>query len=257
MKTRTPPARRRTPVLLSTTLAFGVALGGCQSAGGGSGWNPFSSAADSTPTTPAERELQEDEERFNKTVISGVLLGAAGGALIGASVALIAGGNKRDAARGAAAGAVVGGAALGIDGYVTAKKEQEARKGIRATQAAANDVRQDNERLQAYLDTSDRVLAEGKARLTALRRDVAARKVSVEQANAARQRESRNIASMNETLKKARETRAQYAEAASKFDDKAQGKPDLDAEIRRMDAQIKQLEENIVAYNQALQVSRA
>jgi hypothetical protein len=206
--------------------------------------------------TQAERDLYEEEKRFNETVGSAVLLGVAGGAVIGAGLGA-AMGNIRDAARGAAIGAVLGGVLLGIDGKNTADKERGQRREIKDLETAAATVREDNAQLRSYLDSSSKVLAEGRVRLNQLRRDVASRKVSVQQANAARDREQRNIASMTETLDKARKARDDYVKAAGQLPDNPQGKRDFDGEIRRMNAQIEQLEKNVTAYNQALQVSRA
>lgn len=245
-----PHPRGRPRPALAAVLALGIAVAGCQTPG-----NPFVTQ-DTSQMTPAERQLYEDEKRFNETVGSAVLLGAAGGAIVGAGLGA-AMGNSRDAARGAAIGAVLGGVLLGTDGYQTAQKERQARSEIRDLRAAADSVREDNAQLQRYLDTSSKVLAEGRTRLKQLSRDVAARKLSVEQADAARKREQRNIASMNETLETSRKARDDYVKSAAQLPANPQGKRDFDGEIRRMNAQIEQLEKNVTAYNQALQVSRA
>jgi len=209
------------------------------------------------PLTAAEQRMRQDESRFNDTVIGGVMTGAAAGAVAGLLAGLLTGGNKKEIRNATIGGAVIGGVAGGIDGYVTAKKEQAGRDEIRALQAAAADVRQDNNKLQAFLDSSGTVLAEGKARLAALRGDVAAKRLSAEQAQAARQREEQNIASMNTTLAQAKKTRDQYAQASKQFSGTPQAKRDLDGEIARMDKQVAQLEGNISEYNRALAVSPA
>ncbi|MEJ8849967.1 hypothetical protein [Variovorax rhizosphaerae] len=233
-----------------------LSLAGCQAPGPTAGSSP--AGAQSQSLSPAEMQLREDEERFNNTVISAVLTGAAGGALLGGVLGAVTGRkDKKSILTGAAAGAVVGGTALGIDGYLTAKKEQAGRQNVRAAQAAAADVQQDNNRLQAYLDTSSRVLAEGQARLAKLQRDIAAKKVSTAEAQQARAREEKNIASMNQTLTQARKTRQEYAEASEKLKGSRENTRDMDGEIRRMDQQIGQLESTVSAYNKALSVSKA
>lgn len=215
------------------------------------------SANPAVALTPAEQQMRADSDRFNKTVIGGVLTGAAAGALAGGLAALLTGGNSKEVRNTALAGAVVGGTIGGIDGYVTAKKEQAGRNEIRALQAAAADVRQDNTRLQAYLDSSGAVLNEGKARLASLSSDLKARRLTTEQAEAARQREEQNIQSMTNTLAQAKKTRDQYTQASTKFQGSIQDRRDLDAEIARMNKQVAQLESNIAEYNKALAVSRA
>ncbi|MBX3604743.1 MAG: hypothetical protein KF788_05715 [Piscinibacter sp.] len=246
-------------VCSAVAAAVLVTLSACQTTG------PLQQTSSSTSTnaapapqlTPAEQQMRADSDRFNETVIGGILTGAAAGALTGALAAWLTGGNKKEVRNTAIAGAVVGGTIGGIDGYVTAKKEQAGRNEIRTLQAAAADVRQDNQKLQAYLDSSGTVLNEGKARLASLRSDVAARRLSAEQAEAARKREEQNIASMNATLAQAKKTRDQYTQASAQFGGSIQNRRDLDAEIARMNKQVAQLEGNIAEYNRALAVSRA
>ena len=207
--------------------------------------------------TPAELQMRVDEERFQKTVIGGVIQGAMIGAAMGAVAALIGGGNTKDAVRSAGIGAVVGGAAGGIDGYVTAKREQAGKNELRAVQEAAKDVKADNAKLQAFLDSSDVVLKEGKTRLAALKGDLDAKRITVQEADAARKREEQNIASMKTTLAQAKKTKGEYAMAAAQFKGSPQEKSNLDAEIKRMDQQVAKLESNIADYNRAVGVSRA
>lgn len=207
--------------------------------------------------TPAELQMRADEERFQKTVIGGVIQGAMIGAAIGAVAALIGGGGGKDVARSAGIGAVVGGAAGGIDGYVTAKREQAGKNELRAVQEAAKDVRADNAKLQAFLDSSDVVLKEGKTRLAALKGDLDAKRITVQEAEAARKREEQNIASMKTTLAQAKKTKDEYAKAAAQFKGTPQEKSNLDAEINRMNQQVAKLESNIADYNRAVGVSRA
>lgn len=241
--------------VVAGTLAVALALAGCQSGPLQGMHNPFA-REDLSTLTPAERELREDRKRFNDTVFAGVLTGAVGGAAVGAVAALATGGDSKRVRNAAVGGAVIGGLALGVDGYVTAKREQAQRDNIRATQAAAADVQQGNAQLRSYLETSNRVLAEGKARLARLRADVAAKRVSADAAQAARDREQRNLDSMKETLAEAKKARGEYAEASGKIIDSPDGKRNLDAEIQRMNQQIGQLEANVNEYGRALSVSR-
>jgi hypothetical protein len=207
--------------------------------------------------TPAELKMRVDEERFQKTVIGGVIQGAMIGAAVGAVAALLGGGGGKDVARSAGLGALIGGAAGGVDGYVTAKRERAGRDELRAVQDAAKDVQADNAKLQAFLDSSDVVLKEGKTRLAALKGDIAAKRVTAQEADAARAREEQNIASMKTTLAQAKKTKDEYANAAAQFKGTPQEKSNLDAEINRMNQQVAKLESNIADYNRAVGVSRA
>lgn len=230
-------------------LVVSLSLGGCLTAPpGGDGAQNL---------TQAEREMRDDEDKLQQTVIAGVLTGAVAGGLIGALGVWAAGGDKKDVQKGAIGGAVVGAAGVGIHAYVKAKEEQAGKQKLRAVQVAANDMQRDNARLREYLASSERVLAEGKARLARLRTDVAAKRVSAEQAQAAREREQRNIDSMKSALANAQKTRDQYTEAAAQMQDTPQNKRNLDEEIRRMNGQIATLEKNIADYGRDLSVSRA
>jgi hypothetical protein len=245
---------------LGVVLAVSMALAGCETMG--ELQNPFTDlmsfqSTSSLPVSPAEQQLLDDEKRFNNTVMSAVLTGAVAGGLSGAIIGASTGKSSKDVRDAAFVGMVVGGTAMGIDGYVTAKKEQASRERTRATEAAANDVREDNQRLQRYVESSSRVLEEGTSRLASLKRDIASKKITAEEERRAREREERNIASINKTLTEARKTRDQYMEASSKLPGTPRNKRSLDSEISQMNQQIKTLEGNVAAYNQALQVSRA
>ena len=242
-------------VCSAAAVALLASMSACQTTGP---LQPTQNSAPApAPLTPAEQQMRKDQDRFHNTVIGGVLTGALVGGGLAALVSAATGGSGKDVRNSAVAGAVVGGVVGGIDGYVTAKKEQNGRNEIRTLQAAADDVRKDNAKLQAFIDSSGNVLAEGKQRLAALQGDVAAKRVSAEQATLARQREEQNIASMNNTLAQAKKTRDQYTQAAAQFSGPPANKRDLDGEIARMNKQVAQLEGNIVEYNKALAVSKA
>jgi uncharacterized protein YcfJ len=233
-----------------------VSVTGCQTTGFLAS-DAGAKTAQGQPLTAAETQMRQDAEQFDKTVIGGVMTGAAIGAVLGAMAAALTGGDSKQITSSAIAGGVAGGVLGGVDGYVTAKKKQAGRDEIRALQATAADVQKDNQKLQAFITSSDQVLAEGKLRLAVLRNDVAAKKLSAQQAEQARKREEQNIASMNNTLAQAKKTREQYAEAASKLASSPQARRDIDSEIARMDKQVSALENNISEYNRALTVSKA
>ena len=214
-------------------------------------------APSSPPLTPAEKQMQDDEKRFYSTLMGGAFVGALAGLGLGAAGCHLAGYRDARLRNCIAASTVTGGILGGVDGYVTAKREAAGRNELRALQATVADVRQDNEKLKSFISNSDRVLAEGRGRLAALNKDLAQRKLTAAQADEARQREERNIASMMKTLESAKQSRTNYLAAAKQLGGDAKSKRDLDAEIRQLDTQIAQLERNVSEYNKALAVSRA
>jgi hypothetical protein len=231
-------------------------LGGIMN-GPDSGQADASGNAAQPQMTEAEKQLQEGEKRFTTTVMGGAAIGVLAGAGLGAVGCHLAGYKDAKLRNCILLAAAAGGTAGGIDGYLTAQREKAGRDELKAVQATANDVKQDNEKLKSYLSTSDQVLAEGEARLKSLRGDVQKRKISAAEADEARQREERNIASMTKTLETAKQTRTNYIEASKKLGGDAPSKRQLDAEITRMNQQIAQLEKTVNEYNRALAVSRA
>jgi hypothetical protein len=209
------------------------------------------------PLTTAEKQLQEDEKRFYSTLMGGAFVGALAGAGVGVVGCHLAGYRDTRLRNCIAASTVTGGILGGVDGYLTAKREAAGRNELRALHATIADVRQDNDKLRSYISNSDRVLSEGRARLVTLRSDLAKRRLTAEQADEARQREERNIASMQKTLESAKQSRGNYLAASKKLGGDPKSKRDLDGEIRRMNEQIAQLERNVSEYNRVLSVSRA
>jgi hypothetical protein len=220
-------------------------------------WGQSGSEASAPQLSPAEKQLQEDEQRFYSTLMGGAFVGALAGAGVGVAGCHLAGYKDTRLRNCIAASTVTGGILGGVDGYVTAKREAAGRNELRALQATIADVRQDNEKLKSFITNSDRVLAEGRIRLAALNKDLAQRKLTAAEADEARQREERNIASMTKTLDSAKQSRANYLSASKQLGGDPKAKRDLDAEIRQLNTQIAQLERNVSDYNKALAVSRA
>ena len=75
-----------------------------------------SKTAPAVPLTPAEAQMRQDAEHFDKTVIGGAMTGAAIGALAGALAAALTGGNSKQIRNTAIAGGVAGGVLGGVDG---------------------------------------------------------------------------------------------------------------------------------------------
>jgi hypothetical protein len=231
-------------------VALSLMLPGCQ---GGRLPMPFG-APDGE--TPAEARMREDSSRFNATVLGGTVAGCGIGAVVAALGCKIGGGDARRVRHCAVAGCVVLGAAGAADGYHTAKQQQASRDRVRTTQAMVADVRQDNQKIQAFLESSDKVLADSRARLRQIDAQVAARRISTDQAAVERRRIEQNRDLMQSTLEEMKRSRDVYHEAAKKEPTGA-GHRDLDGELNRMDQKIASLERNVRAMNAALGVTRS
>lgn len=242
----TPHGRR----LLAAIVAVSLMLAGCQ---GGKLAMPFG-ARDGE--TPAEARMREDSGRFNATVLGGTVAGCGIGAVVAGLGCKLTGGDSRKVRNCALAGCVVLGAAGAADGYHTAKQQQASRDRVRTTQAMAADVRQDNQKIQAFLESSNKVLADSRTRLKQIDAQVAARRITADQAASERRRIEQNRDLMQSTLDEMKQSRDVYREAAKK-EPSGGGSRDLDSELNQMNQKIASLERNVRAMNAALGVTRS
>ncbi|MFD2265041.1 hypothetical protein ACFSM5_19205 [Lacibacterium aquatile] len=212
----------------------------------------------SRPLTPAEQQLRAEADTFNETVAGGVVTGVVVGALLGALVGAASGGKNRGQAiaTGAAVGAAAGGVLGGVDGYMTAKAQENANNKVRMLNSMTEDAKKDTDRLRRMVASSNTILADSKDRLEDIKADVAAKRLTVAQANAERSRIEANQALMQKTLETGVEKRNSYKEAAQRM--KAQGgnTAEMDAQIAAMEKQVQELEANVSSLNSALEVTR-
>ncbi|MGE0095572.1 MAG: hypothetical protein AB7T40_13550 [Alphaproteobacteria bacterium] len=216
------------------------------------------SAENEKDLTPAEKQLRSESSEFAETVAGGAIFGAILGAM--AMAALGALGNPGNAGAGAAQGAImgaaIGGIMGGVDGYLTAKQRENANNNIRMTNAMAEDVRKDNERLERLVKSSNEVLAESRTQLEDIKSQVEQNQKTVAQADAERQRYEKNRDAMQTALNDLQKRRDNYAQAATKMRSRGARTADLDRQIESLNKQIEQLEQNVGAMNNALAVTK-
>ena len=92
---------------------------------------PQPQAQSSGALSPAETQMREDQDRFNKTVFGGAVTGAVIGAGAGLVYSVITGQDSKARNKTVLATTAAGAVAGGLDGYVTAKKEQAGRQQVR------------------------------------------------------------------------------------------------------------------------------
>lgn len=135
-------------------------------------------APDTRSLTPAQRELRQLNEAFEKTVWEGIGAGVVGGAAIGALAALLAGKNPL---YGAAIGGVSGGLLGGVAGSYVAQRQREASSRLGTVQAMRRDVQQKNRQAADAVRVSERVLEEDKKKLALLKKQLRAGKITQQQ----------------------------------------------------------------------------
>lgn len=111
------------------------------------------------------QELARQAEQYNGTVLEGAAIGATVGAVAG----LVAGGDERAAAVGALIGGLIGAGA----GKVVADKKQQAAATEDSYDQMITAARAQNEQLGNIIATSERVLADNRSRVAAIKTDMA------------------------------------------------------------------------------------
>ncbi len=212
---------------------------------------------DGSTESPAEAQMREDSIKFSATVIGGAAAGCAIGAVVSALGCKVSGSDSHKSRQCALAGCVVLGAAGAADGYYVAKKQQASRDKVRETNAIAADIRQDNQRIQAFLDSSSVVVAESRARLARIHADTASRKLTADQAAGERRKIEQNRDLMQNTLDEMKKSRDVYVGAAKQASSAQGSNRNLDSEIRQMNQKIAALERSVRIMNTALSVSRS
>lgn len=230
-------------------------MGTAGPAGGGAPDAARSSDCGSTALSPQERQLCQDSEdtrTFNNTVLGGAALGAGLGALVGGIGCLLAHGNTKQCIASAGGGAVVGGIAGGIDGYVTAKRQEAARQRVRAIDAVTNDVRMQNARLQRSVQNAQAVVDADTDRLAQIDGQRASGQLTLEQAMAERAKAENNKQKLDQLIASVEESRNDYQKAAVKT---SQYSPDFNAQIQQMNMQIAALTQQRDTLDHALAIT--
>lgn len=184
--------------------------------------------------TPAQRELREQTQRFNETVATGAVAGAALGCVIG----ILASRNNRGAgcAVGAGAGAIAGGGA----GYYIASRNEQYATREQAANARAAAARKEADDLARTADVAERVTRENKAQLAALDRRYRAGQITAAQYRS----ETASMREDAQTIRKASDE-AGKAQSAMNNDGGAarEQAPRVAQAQRRLDSSARELEE--------------
>ena len=225
----------------STTFrALALARAGLIGAGG------CATATPSRPLTPAEQRMRAQAADFNRTIAEGVVFGALLGAMAGAAAgAAVKSKNRGEgAAIGAAIGALAGGVLGGAAGsYYADKKQQYANEEQRLDSILA-DLRQQNTELAQLVDSTRTVVAADQQRLGQIDHDLAARRISRQQAQQQLAEVDGNIRFLQQTVSTLRERRADWQAVAdtARTDTSSARIQQMDQEINRLEQQIQLIE---------------
>lgn len=219
-------------------------LGGCVTGG---------SYANDPYLTPEQRRLRAQDQDFNRTVGEGAVVGALGGALLGALVA-----GKRNRGAGALIGAGAGALLGGATGYYVAKKKEQYVNENQRLDSMTSDVRSDNARLEAYIANTRTVVAQNKAELARLRAAYNSRQATRADLSQRVSVAEQDASQIQQTIGRLRERQSDYIQArnAARSENPGASTAAMDAEIARLNQQIAALEQQLNELNSAISITR-
>ena len=235
--------RSRFRSLTAVIVAALLFVQGCAAPGGTAGVEEDTPVVSGgPPPTRAERRLAAQKSDYNRTLAEGIAIGAVGGAALGAGIGAAASGGNRGmgALIGAGIGALVGSVAGGATGSYYAEKKQRFANEEQRLDSMIADARAYNTKPEATLATTRTMVAEDQQRLATIERDVAAKRISSEQA----QRELAGIDRRRHLLEttiasqKARRDEWKQAVAEARIDSQNPKIAEVDQEISKLERQV-------------------
>lgn len=245
-----PPVRATRTGVLPMVLSIALAQAGCASDPFGDQWGSSGDADRSL--TPAEQRLRQESTLMEgKSALQGCVVGAIGGALIG----MLAGGDKRN--NNLLAGAAIGcGAGLAANAYVQYQRDQY-QDNEQRIMAMTADVRVDNEKLARLIATGHEVMAADQRKIGEI--NAAYRKKSIS-ADAMRRQIAgikANRDQLQQTVAAMQKKENRWAEIASQERQAGSNTAELDAEIGRMKSRVSSLQQEVTLLDQKINASPA
>jgi uncharacterized protein YcfJ len=224
-----------------------VALTGCQTM-------PTTSGTNAAPAnlTPEEAKMAEAAKAYNTTVTQGCVTGAVAGALIGA---LLDRGNR---GRGAAIGALAGGALGCGSGMWLAKAQQQNALSEQQLDGMTAEVRNKNALVSTYVSNGKTQIAADKAKIARIDKDLAAGRISMDEARTEIGQIDRRRQQMEAQIAKFRADKTEYEQTlqVARRQSNSAGVQQADAEVARMEKQVSALESDLDKLIKRRQLSR-
>jgi hypothetical protein len=243
--------------LWACLLAAVLTPAGCENGGfyGGSfGGYSYSSGSSSGNgnLTADEKLLREQSDSFVQDNVFG---GAATGALIGCLLGVLLGALLRasSAAIGCGAGAAGGAIVGGVDGYMNAKAAQNQSNQILMARSVTADIRKENAKLETAVQTAQRVVDADQKKLDQIKTDLAAKKLTMEDAQADATVIRQNSAEIAQILDAARKNRDNFIDARNKL--QGGDTTELDEQIAALNGEIDQLQNQLASVNTSLNLT--
>lgn len=229
------PARQgRSWKAAAIALVAALGLAACQTTGGGS-----SGGTGYSHLSPEQRQLRQQADRFNQTVTEGAVIGAIGGALLGALI------NRDNPGRGMLIGGVAGAGVGAGAGYAVASQQQQYASQEQRLNSLIQASEQEIQANRQAIAATEQVVRSQRANIAQLRQahangQIDANRYRSELARVQEDREaiarlvegnSRSIAQMNQDIQSLRNNRQNTRELEQR---KAQLERDRDALQRQL-----------------------
>jgi prefoldin subunit 5 len=232
----------------AAVVAGAMLLTSCAGVGGGA---QFSDPG--RPLTPAESRMRQQTNDFNRTLAEGVVVGAVGGAAAGAGIGALAGGDNRgkSALIGAGIGAVLGSLAGYTAGSYYAKKKEKYVDQEQRLDSMIADARADTQKTEALFRDTQTIAAADKQKLDQIKRDLAAKRISQEQAQKELAAIDSNRQALEASIANLAKRRDEWRQAAQEARSDANNPrlAQLDNEIGKLDKQIALMQSELDAVN--------
>ena len=149
-------------------------------------------------------------------------------------------------ALGAAAGAAVG----GVDGYTQGKEAQAQADQVLMTRSLTGDIEQENARLQSAVEAAQRVVDSDRKKLDRIKSDLAAKTISLDNAQVQAAFIRQNTAAIAAIVDDARKRRDDFLAARKSL--QGSDTAAVDRQIGQLDSEIAQLESQLASVNASL-----
>ena len=233
---------------MAAVVAGAMLLTSCAGTGGGA---QFSDPG--RPLTPAEMRMRQQANDFDRTLAEGIAVGAIGGAAAGAGIGALAGGDNRgtSALIGAGIGAVLGSLAGYTAGSYYAKKKGQYTNQEQLLDSMIADARADTQKAEAQFRDSQTIAAVDKRKLDQIKRDLAAKRISQDQAQKELAAIDSNRQVLQASIANLTERRDEWRQAAREARSDANNPriAQLDHEIDKLDKQIALMQSELDAVN--------
>ncbi len=237
----------------AAVVAGAMLLASCAGTSGAQFTDPGRLTDPGRPLTPAEMRMRQQTSDFNRTLAEGVAIGAVGGAAAGAGIGALAGGDNRgtSALIGAGIGAVLGSLAGYAAGSYYAEKKRRYADQEQLLDAMIADARADNQKTEMLVRDSQMVAAADKQKLDQIKRDLAAKKISHEQAQKELAAVDSNRQVLESSITNLGKRRDEWRQAAleARSDANNPRVAQLDNEINKLDKQIALMQSELDAIN--------